>query len=237
MGRGDEWDEGDDGEVLDNWEEELEEPVVVKKPTVTPTIPKPKKQQAKQEDENDDVDLLETEAERKLRLEAAVKRADLDNACDLFGVDRKTVDLDDLSTATRTATTRAGGHFETADPQSIPEFEKFAEYVAEQLNSRLGQRKNYHAFLDSLIRKIVQPRELLEVRKISGVLSEMVTTKQKESRNVGGAAGTGTGTTTATTTTATTTAAKKKGPLLLATKKGRGYDLNDYGDDCFDIDD
>lgn len=244
---GGDWEQSED-DIADNWEEELEEPA-----PVIPAPPKPKSR-VKSTPEPEPMTttttmVAESAAERKQRLETAVKRSDLQNTMDLFGVSgtevdvegvlRQEADLLSLGPRPQVARTLPSSsphlHFESADPQSIPEFEKFAEYVAGHLNQRLAERKNYHAFLESLMRRLLQSRDVGEVRKLAGILQEMAAAKQKEQRQPGPASAP-----TATTTTIPTGQAKaapKKKPILLATKKGRDLDLTDYGSVSYDDDD
>lgn len=226
MGRQDEWEESD--EIADDWEEELEQP-----------SPAPPMQPAGKKDameKNGRSSVNETEVERKQRLELAVKRADLQNTIDLFGVDGADIDtaLQDACVLSDKPSHR--GEFESADPQSIPEFDKFAGYIADHLNSRLAQRKNYPAFLESLVRQLCSTRDLTLVRKISSLVQDLALAKQKEQKASGpGAVAVAAGVSAA--QQQQQKAGKKKAPVLLATKKGRDLDTTDYGSVCYDEED
>ena len=227
MGRREEeeWEESDEG-ILDNWEEELEEPKPAPKPEPKPII---KKAPAAVKE----VEVFESEADRKRRLEQAVKRSDLQNTMDLFGVTGEEVDIDgvlkeeagllSLSGRPRQPT---GGLLESSNPQSIPEFEKYADAIATYLNTACGDRKNYHAFLETLLRRLLSVRDITELRKLSGLVQDLVVNKQKEQQRAPTAPAVAT-----TTAKAAPAAPKKKPALLMGAKKSRDLDYADYDDD------
>lgn len=236
MGRhqDEDWEESDEG-VLDNWEEELEEkPVVaVAKPPHAKQPVEPKPTKAKKAEPEPFL----SEADRKRRLELAVKRSDLQNTMDLFGVNGEEVDLDGvlkeeagLLSLSDTRVTKSG-LLESSDPQSIPEFERYADSIANHLNSVFGERKNFVSFLETLLRRLLSVRDITELRRMSGLVQDLVVAKQKEQQRapvVSGSANASVG------KAAPVVAAKKKPSLLMGAKKGRDLDTTNYDDDYDD---
>lgn len=232
MGRREEeeWEESDDG-ILDNWEEELEEAKPApKQPEPKPAPKKPVAVAAVKEPQ-----VFESEADRKRRLEQAVKRSDLQNTMDLFGVTGEEVDIDGvlkeeaslLSLSGKSASVRpTAGLLESSDPQSIPEFEKYAESIATHLNSAFGERKNYVAFLETLLRRLLSVRDITELRKLSGIVQDLVVAKQKEQQRAPAVP-----VAAAAKAAPAPAATKKKPSLLMGAKKGRDLDFTNYDDD------
>lgn len=233
-----EW-EQDADDVANNWEDELEDKVEqVAKPVTTAkpkSKPKPTVQQVEEEES-----IFESEADRKRRSEAAVKRADLQNTMDLFGVDGSEVEIDkvlqqeasllSISSRPGAATSTVGNAlFGSLDPHSVPEFEKLADLISSHLSSKFGDRKNYYLFLENIVRKLLINRELSELRTMSSLIQTMISVKQKETKSAPATATSFSSSTSQPTPTVTAAAKKKKPSLLMGAKKSRDLDVTDYG--------
>lgn len=213
----------EDEDVAETWDQEEETKVETAPRT---TRPKPKTNITIKTATTDDPIVDETEQERKARLEKLVQERDLDSAMSLFGVEKKLENLAAAksNTAAASASTPA---FEMSNPTSIPEFDSFTRLITRKLESLEGSR-HYPQFVEGLVVALMGRREVPEIRKVVGVLSDMAANKlQREKQKVSSSTG------------ITTSAASKPGASLKNTKPSKGagrFDechAGDY-DDPFD---
>ncbi|PJF18456.1 Eukaryotic translation initiation factor 3 subunit J [Paramicrosporidium saccamoebae] len=193
----DTWDDEED--VADAWDAE-EEPVVVE------TAKVPKKPKAKPaESYVSDVPANETEHEKKARLERLIREKDLEHAMSLFGISAPEKTADSAPT-----TSIAQSPFDTMTPTTVPEFDQFTRLITKRLET-FEASKNYPQFLEGLIHTLMSRRDVPEIRKVAGVLTDMASQKLKEKQ----------------------AATKAKPPPSLKATKGSGkYDaFDDYDDD------
>jgi hypothetical protein len=193
----DNWDNEED--VADAWDAE-EEPVVVE------PVKQPKKPKAKPvETVLNDVPANETEYERKARLEKLIREKDLESAMSLFGISasEKTTDSTPITNVVQSP-------FDTMTPITIPEFDQFARLITKRLEA-FEAGKNYPQFLEGLIHTLMSRRDVPEIRKVAGVLTDMASQKIKEKQ----------------------AATKAKPPPSLKATKGSGKydDFDDFDDD------
>ena len=195
--------------------------MVIEKPAAAAAA-KPKTAKAKATNLSAEVVVPEeTALERRHREERMQRESDLDSALGLFGIDKKTINMDEVLGSTTSAPSKPSASknsLSTADDDgSVPSTQAEFDALASQLLRRLersADHKLYPQFLESLFRGLMQSREAPEVRKLAGILNDLATNKQKE-RLI----------------------ANKKKPaasLAGAAKKGSRMDYADYGGGEYD---
>jgi translation initiation factor 3 subunit J len=200
------WDDEDvesEEEIKESWDDSDEE-----KPKPKPVSPKPapkinpkqhgkkltKAQQRKASEEKKAKEKKlreefenETLEQRKLREARIVQEADFQNTLDLFGadaiVDNKGIsdDIfgdDDNDNDNNDAEKEKKVFIEEIKPKTKEDFVKYAETVYEEL-SRYDKNQFYNAMLDTLLKKISEPMEIANVRKLISTLQLEITNKQK----------------------------------------------------------
>lgn len=96
------------------------------------------------------------------------------------------------------------------DPNTKEEFDAFKDILTSRL-SKLEDKAQFPAFVEGLIRDLIVPLQLDDVRKISSTVTAMVNEKQKAQKDTG----------------------KKKKSAKASIKtvsRGGGVDTTDYGD-------
>ena len=124
-----------------------------------------------------------------------------------------------VSAASDSTAEGSGGYFEDVKPQTWSEFETLSGAIAKKLKS-LDTSKHYPNFLETLFRALLLDRDIPEIRKLSNMASELVTTKQKDKL-------------------AQMSNTKKKAPPSLAgasKKSGGRADMMDFAGDSDDYD-
>lgn len=121
----------EDDEVLDDWD--AEEKVVEMAPAKV-EIPKKSKPVKKETLIHEDMYVNESEADRKKRIEEAVRIRDLESAMSLFGVDSVT---DEGATAVKERNTVKinASHFDTMNPNTLTEFDQFSKIIVQRLQT------------------------------------------------------------------------------------------------------
>ena len=205
----------DDEDVKDSWdaEEEEEAPKPAPKPKAAP---KPKPAANKTPAVPAVVEPVETEFERKQRLERLVQEKDLESAMNLFGVSDTRPNKDAAAAAAPSVVVQQSP-FDAMDPTTPAEFDQFTRIITKRLE-QLESKKNYSAFLEGLVNALMSRRDVPEIRKVAGILTDMAALKLKEKQ------------------AASKTSAKAPPSLKGTSKKGTGrFDDFDFVDgDGFD---
>lgn len=153
---------------------------------------------------------LETAMERKLRLQKLQEAADLDNALHLFGAEHIVKGESESSAQPPLATTVPPPQpdwLQSLAPQTQKDFDAIVETLGKKLKG-FEKSKFYLAFVENLAKALLADREVPEIRKIGGVITDLASIKQKERLS----------------------AAKKPAPTLAGAKKSSRNDYADFGD-------
>jgi len=138
---------------------------------------KARERREREELENETID------QRKLREAKLVQDADFQNTLDLFGADsavqNKRVsddvfDDDDDNVPEKDKKV----YIEELKPKTRDDFVKYAEAVYEEI-SRYNKNQFYNAMLETLLKRISEPMEIANVRKLISTLQLEITNKQK----------------------------------------------------------
>lgn len=154
------WDDEDVEEnVLESWDQEVEETKVVE-------VSKKKKLKKKiQEKENipQEAQIQETLEEQKKRIRNQELKSDLENAQDLFSGVAISQQLD--------------SNFESSHPSSAKDFEDLKDIIIKKLSGLQGP--HYINFIENLIRDISVDLSLDDSRRVVSTLNAMINEKQK----------------------------------------------------------
>ncbi len=121
----------------------------------------------------------ETDAERRARLEKIVQERDLESAMELFGISGSSKTSSSGIAASVTGASTSNDTFETFTPTTTVEFEQYSRMISRRLEM-LAESRQYPGFLEHLINTLMSKRDVTEIRKVAGVLSDMAVTKQRE---------------------------------------------------------
>lgn len=191
-------------DVEDDWDASSEEEVVIEKKPVM-LAKKPAAPVKKEVEEP-----LETAQEKKLRLQKLQEAADLDNAVHLFGSDFIKAEDEPTGTTTAPAKVVEIDWLQSLDPQTAKDFDAISATLSKKLKS-FEKSKFYVQFVESLTKSLLADREVPEIRKVGGIITDLAALKQREKL----------------------AAAKKPAPSLAGAKKSS---RNDYADFDFDED-
>jgi len=191
------WDDEDvdsEEDIKESWddsEDEKPKPAPKPAPKTNPkqkTTKLTKAQQRKAEEERKERERKEREElenetleQRKFREAKLVQDADFQNTLDLFGADAitpKRVSAEDASDGEEDDTKEKKVYIEEMKPKTKEEFKKYGEAVYEEI-SRYDKNQFYNAMLETLIKKIAEPMEISNVRKLISALQLEITNKQK----------------------------------------------------------
>ncbi|KAI9017195.1 eukaryotic translation initiation factor 3 subunit J [Gaertneriomyces semiglobifer] len=142
----------------------------------------------------------ETPEERKARLQKAVLESDMQNTRDLFS---------GLAVTSTDETSK----IETMVPESRVEFDEYVKLLGDKLHT-FQDSTHYTYFVENLLRSLMVPLSVDDSRKISSVVTAMVSEKQKAQKD----------------------ASKKKKPKKASLKTGPSgaYDTANYDDVVYD---
>jgi len=188
------WDDEDvesEEEIKDSWDaSDDEKPKPSPKPPKKEKAPKLTKAQQKKaekerkERERKEREELENESieQRKFREAKLVQDADFQNTLDLFGADAaipaKNNVSEELFDEAEGAEKDAKVLIEDMKPKTKEEFRKYAEAVYDEI-SKYEKNQFYNALLETLIKKVAEPMEIANVRKLISTLQLEITNKQK----------------------------------------------------------
>lgn len=184
------WEDAEDDDVVEDWDaDEDEDNSTSPPPPPQKTTPKPKAKKAVVEDKKvapADPYANETSAQRKARIERVQQQADLDSACSLFKMDNLSLGDDDKSnsvsnniTSSSTASDSPTGEFYSSEPCNLNEFLSLSAHITKRLEAFQSQ-KSYLPFVENLVVSLLGKMELVEIRKISSSITEVISQKQKE---------------------------------------------------------
>lgn len=178
----------EDDDVVEDWDADEDEDNSTSLPPPPPlqkTIPQPKTQKAVVEEKkvaSVDPYANETSAQRKARIERVQQQADLDSACSLFKMDNLSLGDDDNSsniTSSNTASNSPAGEFYSSEPGNLNEFLALSAHITKRLETFQSQ-KSYLPFVENLVVSLLGKMELVEIRKVSSSITEVISQKQKE---------------------------------------------------------
>lgn len=155
---------------------------------------------------------VETALERKLRLQKLQEAADLDNAMHLFGAEHivKDEDVKETHTAPPMATCIPPPQpdwLQSLAPKTQKDFDAIVDTLSAKFKT-FDTNKLYIPFVESLTKALLADRDVPEIRKIGGVITDLASIKQKEKLQ----------------------AAKKPAPSLAGAKKSSRNVYADFGD-------
>lgn len=162
----------------------------------------------------------ETELERKLRLLKLQKESDLDHAADLLGISREQLAQDLPSTNISSSNNNTTGSVIVTNPdlETVADFEQYADDLIKQHINPYASHKYFPHLLENLIINLIKSRDIVEVRKVGGIIQDIISQKQKEKLAL---------------EKANAKNKKESAPSLVggSKKHGKSIDIHDYGND------
>lgn len=141
------------------------------------------------------VNIPENELEKKMRMIKLQRESDLDHTAELFGISKEQLTRTEEDSFPSSDTFQTGSNSISSFPptlensihsivnpnlESIADFEQYADILIKQHILPYESHKYFPNLLENLIINLIKPRDLAQVRKINGILQDIIIQKQKE---------------------------------------------------------